>query len=324
MAQKYKPQQRRLTYIDREIGSGSYPNCSKLANGWEVSAKTIQRDIDYLRYEIEAPIEYSPKHRGFYYRERSWRLPAIPLSEGDLFFMSVADSVLEQYANTPLRETLRCIFDKIRQALPEKISIPVEFLPPGISVRSAPMRVIKAEVWRAVAASLRNNRSMEIEFRTAGHSSFVRRIVDPYHMFAYWGEWYLIAGDRERHEPKLYALSRIKSADSLEEHFTVPKDFDVKRYMSGAFGVFRGERSMKVRLRFNSSKAPYILDRTWMEGQEVKTLKDGQVVLSFETSHLHEVERWVLSWGDGVKVLNPKELVQSVTGMLKRAARAYV
>lgn len=66
--EKYKPQHARLLYIDREISKGSYPNNSQLALGYEVSAKTIQRDIDYMRYQLDAPIEYSAKHRGFLHR----------------------------------------------------------------------------------------------------------------------------------------------------------------------------------------------------------------------------------------------------------------
>ena len=131
MAQKYKPQHRRLVFIDQQISAGSYPNCSRLSEGWEVSAKTIQRDIDYLRDELGAPIEYSPMQRGYYYKEQSWRLPAIQLSEGDLFFISVAENVLEQYENTPIRATLRGVFDKIRQALPEKVLLPLICSPLG-------------------------------------------------------------------------------------------------------------------------------------------------------------------------------------------------
>jgi predicted DNA-binding transcriptional regulator YafY len=323
MAQKYKPQHRRLVFIDQQISAGSYPNCSLLSEGWEVSAKTIQRDIDYLRDELGAPIEYSPLQRGYYYRERTWRLPAIQLSEGDLFFISVAENVLEQYENTPLQATLRGVFDKIRQALPEKVSAPTDLFSPRISVRTVPSRLIDIEVWKAVVTALRKDLRLSIEFRAAGYTSFVRRVVDPYHLFAYSGEWYVIAAYKKAAEPRLYALSRIRSAEVLDMHFQMPKDFDPKTYLRGAFGIFRGEKSVMVRLRFSTDQAPYILERTWMAGQRIKRLKGGEVVLSFRTTHLYEVERWVLSWGESVKVLGPKALLESVGSSLRKAARNY-
>ena len=323
MAQKYKPQHRRLVFIDQQISAGSYPNCSQLSEGWEVSAKTIQRDIDYLRDQLEAPIEYSPLHRGYYYRERTWRLPAIQLSEGDLFFISVAEKVLEQYENTPLHESLRGIFDKIRQALPDKVSAPTDMLSPRISIRGVPTTMVNAVIWQAVATALRSDLKLSIEFRAAGYTSFVRRVIDPYHLFAYSGEWYLIAAYKQRDDPRLYALSRIRTAEVLDENFQMPKEFDSKNYLRGAFGIFRGEKSVRVRLRFSAEQAPYILERTWMDGQQIRLLRSGEVILSFVTSHLYEVQRWVLSWGEEVKVLAPKVFIKSVVGTLRSAVRKY-
>ena len=267
--------------------------------------------------------EYSPRHRGYYYRERTWRLSAVQLSEGELFFVSIAEKVLEQYENTPLRESLKAVVDKIRQALPEKVSAPADLLSPRISVRGIPTAMINAVTWQAVATALRKDLRLNLEFRAAGYTTFVRRVIDPYHLFAYSGEWYLIAADRKAAEPRLYALSRIRSAEVLDEHFKMPKDFDPKEYLRGAFGIFRGEKSMMVRLRFPAEQAPYILERTWMEGQEIRNLRSGDVILSFRTTHLYEVERWVLSWGENVKVLGPKELVESVRDSLRNAARRY-
>lgn len=81
---KFKPQYRRLLYVDRKLREGAYPNCSTLADGWEVSAKTIQRDINYLKWELDAPIDYHRARHGYYYTERSYRLPAINVNESDL------------------------------------------------------------------------------------------------------------------------------------------------------------------------------------------------------------------------------------------------
>ena len=68
---KYKPQHSRLLFIDRKIREGRHPNCSSMAEEWEVSRKTIQRDLDYMRYQLDAPLEYSAKHRGYFYTEET-------------------------------------------------------------------------------------------------------------------------------------------------------------------------------------------------------------------------------------------------------------
>ena len=42
------PPQVRMTYIDRLIREGKYPNCATVAKEFEVNRKTVQRDIDYM------------------------------------------------------------------------------------------------------------------------------------------------------------------------------------------------------------------------------------------------------------------------------------
>jgi hypothetical protein len=81
---KYGLQHSRLLFIDRKIGEGRYPNCGTLTEEWEVSGKTIMRDLDYMRYQSEAPLEYSAKHRRYYHTEENFKLSAISTKEGDL------------------------------------------------------------------------------------------------------------------------------------------------------------------------------------------------------------------------------------------------
>jgi predicted DNA-binding transcriptional regulator YafY len=323
MPQKYKPQHRRLTFIDQQISTGGYPNCFRMSQEWEVSPKTIQRDVDYLRDELGAPIQYSALRRGFFYTEPTWRLPAIQLSEGDLFSISIAERVLEQYENTSIRESLKAIFDKIRQALPAKVSAADDWLSPRISIRSSPTTIIEKAVWQAVMIALRENRKLRIAFQGPGYNSAISRILNPYHLLGYAGEWYLIASDSNARGQKTYGLSRIKSATALEERFAMPMDFKVRDYLKNSFGIIRGDKNVAVRLRFSDSQAPYVAERTWMEGQKIRKLRSGEIILSFEASNLYEVQRWVLSWGEDVTVLGPKKLVEGVKKTLRTAAQLY-
>ena len=49
---------KRLYAIHAQISSGKFPNHKKLAQELKVSEMTIHRDLDKLRYEFNAPIEY--------------------------------------------------------------------------------------------------------------------------------------------------------------------------------------------------------------------------------------------------------------------------
>ena len=53
-----RPPLYRFQEIFHAIKTGRYPNRSKLAETIEVTTKTIQRDIDYMRYQMSVPIEF--------------------------------------------------------------------------------------------------------------------------------------------------------------------------------------------------------------------------------------------------------------------------
>ena len=52
-----RPPWERMMRMHRLIQGGKYPNCRKLADELEVCAKTVQRDIDFMRYRLQLPIE---------------------------------------------------------------------------------------------------------------------------------------------------------------------------------------------------------------------------------------------------------------------------
>jgi ankyrin repeat protein len=67
---------RRLVELDRLIRDLKYPNARTFADEWGVDSKTIQRDIAFLRDELEAPLDYDRRERGYFYT-RSYELPAL-------------------------------------------------------------------------------------------------------------------------------------------------------------------------------------------------------------------------------------------------------
>ena len=57
----------RITRIHQQLKARRFPNCRKIAEEFEISEKTIQRDIDFMRYRLNLPIAYDQQRFGFYY-----------------------------------------------------------------------------------------------------------------------------------------------------------------------------------------------------------------------------------------------------------------
>ena len=57
----------RVIWLHKRIRGESYPNAMRLAERFGISHRQAQRDVDYLKNALGAPVEFSPARRGYYY-----------------------------------------------------------------------------------------------------------------------------------------------------------------------------------------------------------------------------------------------------------------
>ena len=294
--------------LDQEIRSGKYPNCITFAEKWQVSQKTIQRDIDFLRDQQGAPIEYDRDKKGFYYTDTHWFLPSISLSEGDLLALLMASKALESYRGTPVAKELERVFSKIAGLLPDTMSIQPELVFHRFTFTAPPSKPIDEAIWTTMVRALLHQHVVNIAYQSFEAKEKTQHIIEPYHIANLVGEWYIFAHCRSTGELAQFALPRISKAKLTEDHFSVPDDFDAKKMLSSTFGRFVLGTPQKVKLLFDKDIAPWVLERQWHPRQKAVKKKNGNIELSFEAAGLFEVFRWVMAWGRHCKVLAPKEL----------------
>ena len=97
-------------------------NCQQLGREFEVSYKTIQRDLDFMRDRLNLPIEYEATKYTFRYSEPVEAFPLVSVSEGEILALFVAQKVLAQYRGTPFEKTLASAFHKLTGALQERLA----------------------------------------------------------------------------------------------------------------------------------------------------------------------------------------------------------
>ena len=322
-----KTQLLRLLFVDRKIregmASGQLANCSSMAAEYEVSTKSILRDIDYLRNQRDAPIAYDDSRRGYYYTEEQYQLPAIDLNESDLFAICIAEEVLVRHENSPVYQRLRTVFDKIEASLPASVSVQPDWLAESLSVVPESQTQIDPKIWATVTDGLRKHFSLLILYERPGAEERTSRRFDPYHIVRCRGEWYLVGHCHLRDALRTLAVSRIWSVELLDQSFVVPDSFDPAVYRGGSFDIFGGAEKYRVRLCFDRNHAPYVMERQWHPEQEIQKDPKGGIVLAFPAADLHGVRQWVLSWGGGVRVLAPDVLAAMVQAELQSALAGY-
>ena len=319
---KFKPQYARLLFIDRLVRDGRYPNCSTIAREYEVSVRSVARDIAFMKEMLDAPLEYDPAKKGYYYSEESYHLPDIGIRESDFFALMIAEKALSFYENTPLYGKLKSMFDRLISMLPDDMIVKTSWIDTRYTFMPESYVTIDPSVWENLSHALRFQKTVRIIHRSPGKKETARN-VDPYHLACFRGEWYLVGYCHRKQEVLKFAVSRIRGAESTGKQFVMPADFRFEEYMGPNFGIMTDSEEYGVALRFSPECAPYIRERTWHKEQSLREEKNGGVILTFSTNSLLEVKRWVLSWGSGVIVLKPAVLSNLVRKELKGALEKY-
>ena len=59
----------RIQWLHRQIFEGRFPNAFRLSEKFDMSHRQAQRDIDYLKNKLNAPLAYDHSKKGFFYTE---------------------------------------------------------------------------------------------------------------------------------------------------------------------------------------------------------------------------------------------------------------
>jgi len=305
-----RPPLRRFLAIERSVRSEAYPNSESLASELEVDARTIQRDIAFLRDQLGAPLKFCRKRNGYFLSDLSWTLPAFQLTEGELVSVFLAERLIRQYRGTPFETDLSRAFERIVRMLPEEITVNLASAADTLSVTPCVLTTQDVETFHCLTNAIQQSRQLHLHYWSASQNLETHRTVDPLHLSLVDNDWYLIAYCHTRQEIRMFSTVRVRSADSTGQFFERPADFDITKYLGNSFRAVRGDgdQTWHVRLRFRSEMAGRIREKIWHHTQTLEEQPDGSVIMRLEVSSLIEIRRWVLYWGADCQVLEPEEL----------------
>lgn len=140
-----------------------------------------------------------------------------------------------------------------------------------------------------------------------------RRKVQPFKLFVYKGEYYLIAKCLTKNEIRYFKLTRIKYITVTSFKFI--NDFDVDLYLKEAkensLGIFF-EKGYDLRLIVHPPMANTISERIWVDNQVITELEDGSILFEATMKGGPEIVSWILSMQSCVEVLGPQPLKEEL------------
>jgi proteasome accessory factor B len=318
-----RPPLERMMRIHQSVQGGGFPNASNLARELEVSTKSIQRDIEFMRDRLGLPLEYDGSRFGYHYTEEVGSFPTLQITEGELFALLVAEKALQQYRGTNFEKPLVSAFKKMAASLPDTVSLSIQDWEQTISFRMSAEPVLNLEIFDLLAKAVARRDQITFQYRKPGKRQPEERRVDPYHLANINGEWFLFAYDHAREDVRTFVPVRISRVRTTGQTFEKPRKFSLEKRLRDSFGVHSAEGHFDVTIRFNEYAADFIREKRWHPSQKIREMGGGGLELAMKLSSLGEVQRWVLGWGSNAAVISPAELKQLVRqaaeGILRNA-----
>lgn len=309
----------RFFWFDRQVRGKRFPNTTSLAREFEISVKTSQRDIDFMRDRLKAPLIYDQTKKGYYYENDTFSIPSTYLSSSELTSLLVARRLLHDISGSGIEKEITSAVDKITSFI-KKHTSGSDKMDDCISFHLVEYAPAPEDTFKAVLEACMKKMSLTFKYSSPAREERTERMIDPYHLFNYMGTWHLIGYCHMRGEIRDFRINRISDIKITDRYFAVKNNFNFKDYFQTSFGLYKGAFSKQIILRFTPEKAKWIADQIWHKDQKSKILEDGSLELSFPVSDFTEIVREILKHGAGVEVVKPEEL----KGIIKQEAEKIV
>jgi len=318
----------RLYKIEMLIRHRGHVSFAALLEELEVSPATLKRDLEYLRDQLGAPIEYDRDANGYRfgseYRSQKHELPGLWFNERELYSLLMAHQLLSGLDSEGLLSRhLQPLLERIHDLLGPGGENDAKALMKRVKIISALRRPVASEFFERVGEALIRRRRLSMRYLTRGRGEVSERQVSPQRLVHYKNTWYLDAWCHTREKLLRFALDAIETAQ-LDE--TRAKDVALKQVeaeMDAGYGIYAGGTRQWATLCFSAQAAPWISREEWHPEQQGRWLADGSYELKLPYVDETELVMDVLRQGEQVRVLQPDGLRQAVKKRLGMALQAY-
>ncbi|MBI4699151.1 MAG: WYL domain-containing protein [Nitrospirae bacterium] len=288
----------RFIWFDDKVRRGRFPNATKLSGKFEISIKTAQRDIEFMRDRLHCPFEYNKNEKGYYYKDDSFSLPLTYLSSDELTTLLLARKMLQDVSGAFIKNELTSVVGKITGIL-QRHSEKTKAIDSAFSFQFIKYSPVEEVIFKNALTACLNEKTPQM------------------------GTWHLIAFCHVRNEIRDFVLGRISNLSVQEQTFTVRKDFDLQSYLKSSFGLYKGDPKEEVTLRFSPRMTKWVKNQIWHKGQKTRMLDNGSLELSFPVASFMEIEMEVLKYGAEVEVVSPEPFRQLIKTEAQNILKLY-
>jgi proteasome accessory factor B len=311
----------RLTAIERLLFRNSLGlRAVEIANACGVDRRTIYRDLATLE-QIGVPIS---QEEGRFFINREYYQTTVRLNFNEALALFTAGRVWSRLAEQQNPHIVSAM-SRLGVALPEPLASHVNSIVE--SVRTNPIDRNYVEVLETITHAWVERRKVKLWCSETKHGDIEARDFATYFVEPNaTGGLYVVGYDERRGGVRAYKLEWVKRVKLSDELYSLPPNFDRRRYLASVWGAIAGDSEEKARvvLAFSPDLTPLIKERTWHAAQRLETLPDKRCTLTVYVADWREMLSWIRSWGAQVEVLEPQALRNELAAEAARVAATYM
>ena len=290
---------------------------------FDVSVRSIQRDLEKLSAWFPLSCEKRGRTNHWFWIEENTFMQIPAMDKTAAFALQLAAEHLQHIMPPTTLDLLKPYFKHAAGVLGQTnlgtwtektriINRGPNLIPPTVPPK------VQAVVYEA----LLDGKQFDVEYRSKAQGRAKRMTLNPLGLVFRGGVIYLIATSWEYHDPRHYALHRMRRAALSNKPAKAIADFDLARHVEGekAFAYPLHAGKIKLRALFDEEAALHLRESKLSADQEIIDKGDGRVLIEATVADTLELRWWLLGFGAAVEVLEPVALrdeFAEVAGCLK-------
>lgn len=258
--------------------------------------------------------------RAFYrYEDVSFSINNQPLNDNEADQIKSAMLVLGRFKGLPQFEWVNELIPKLDQTFnlsnknQEIISFDTnEFLVGTEYISSLFKAIQNQQALTVLYKSFKSEKEIEIQFH-------------PYYLKQYNNRWFVFGKNDEFDNLTNLALDRIKSIEHSSIKFDTSQMMNFEEFFEDIIGVTKPNdvALTKIVLKATPQLAPYIKTKPLHGSQKKMEESEDGFTFSIEVIPNYELNKKILSFGDGIQVLEPIKLRESIKEELVKTIEKY-
>jgi predicted DNA-binding transcriptional regulator YafY len=224
----------RLTAILTQLQSRKIVTASKLADKFDVSPRTIYRDIKALE-EAGVPI-ITEEGKGFSIME-GYRIPPVMFTENEANALITAELLIKACKDESLISEFSSAIQKIKSVLPNHLKARIESLENKVAITKFYTETgDKSKYLLSIQKALLENLVVKINYTNASNIASEREL-EPFALFSNTNdEWVLVAFCRLKKDFRSFSLSKIETLTFTYENF-IPQTITFEQYLKKKYSA---------------------------------------------------------------------------------------